>query len=348
MSRRGRQLSWAIIVGATVFIAGYLLKHGETAYRNSEPVAPAAPRPPLVTAPGEAEPEAAEVKPETPTEETSAKTPEPQGKPEALPVTPAKPPAAPTETTPQPVAAQPKREPPPPPPAPKGTPRVKFEQPVFDFGTLYQEEKITHEYVFENVGQAPLSITKISASCGCTAVKPPQKETAPGEKGKIEVVFEAGKMRDRVTKHIYVTSNDPAEPRTTLTISGLIKVEAEVQPSGIYFGAIKVGETVTRSVVVKPAGVKEFKILEVKGSDPAIAVAAPVPAGKPEPEGSYRITLTVGPVPEARRITANLVIRTDLPHQKEIKVAVYGRVTAEQAALHLQPEVSHDPASAPQ
>lgn len=366
MSKWGKQLSWAVMGGATLFIAGYLLKHGETAYGDNQPAAVTAPTPTPAATAAPAPSAAPESPPEgQPTTKVAREPSAPTAVPTDQPAAPAKPddkpkapppvaatPVASVGLDPQPVATPPQLEPPSPlpvaAPVPKKEPRIKFQQPVFDFGTLFQDEKITHDYIFENEGQAPLKIQKVTSSCGCTVTKLPQEEIAPGKKGAIKVTFESGKMRDRVTKHIYVTSNDPVTPRTTLTITGEIKVEAEVQPSGIYFGAIKPGETVTRSVVIRPVAVKALKILEAKSSDAAIAVAKLAPAGKPEPEGSYRVTITVGPVTEARRINATLVMRTDLPHQKEIKVPVYGRVTAEQAALRLQPEEGDDPASAPQ
>jgi hypothetical protein len=161
--------------------------------------------------------------------------------------------------------------------------------------------------------------------------RPPEGEVAPGEQGVIKVTFNSGRMRNRVTKHVYVSSNDPAEPRATLTVTGLIKVEVDVVPTGIYFGALPVGQTVERSVVVKPVEVEGFRILEVKSSDPMIAVSKPLPAGKPEPEGSYRVTITVGPLAEPKRISGNVRLRTDLAHQKEITISVYGRVVAEEA-----------------
>jgi hypothetical protein len=228
------------------------------------------------------------------------------------------------------VSAPPSRESPPPPtgPIPENAPRVRFEQPEFDFGNLFQGEQVTHEYGFENVGGSPLKIEKVTTSCGCTAAKPPEEEIAPGEKRAIKVTFSAGSLRDRVTKHVYVVSNDPAEPRSTLTITGQVKVEVDVVPTGIYFGTLRVGQMVARSVVIQPVSVKTFKVVEAKSNDPTITVSQPVPAGRPDPEGSLRVTITVGPVAEPRRIAGNVVLRTDLAHRSEITISVYGRVDA--------------------
>jgi len=333
MSRRGRQVSWGVIVCASVFITGYLLKYGPVAYgARTERVTPAmtAPSPHATPARGYPPPAPAASEP---------------------PPSRAKPTPGPIVVAPKPASAQPSREPSPEPPPtgpiPENAPRIKFEQSEFDFGTMFQDEKVTHEYVFQNTGKSPLKITNVNTNCGCTAGKPPAGEIAPGEKHAISVTFASGRMRDRVTKHIYVTTNDPANPRTTLTITGTVKVEVDVVPTGIYFGVLRAGETVERSVVIKPVEAKPFKILEVKSSDPAIVASKPVAAGKPEPEGSYRVTVTIGPLAEAKRISGNVTLRTDLAHQKEIVVTVYGRVAAAPVAAEVRQEAPSGPPAKP-
>jgi len=327
MSKREKQFGWVIIVGAAVFIAGYLLRYGETAYGGRQAT-------PVVFPPSVAAPKPTPLPPPEPVGPTAEETPAPTPVPGAPPARTAKPTLGPVIVAPAPVSVQPSREPPPPPPpsgpTPEDAPRIRFAQAEFDFGSLYQDESVAHEYLFENVGRSPLRIQGVNTSCGCTAAKPPEGEIAPGEQGAIKITFSSGRMRDRVTKHVYVSSNDPAEPRATLTVTGLIKVEVDVVPTGIYFGALPVGQTVERSVLVKPVETERFKILEVKSSDPAIAVSKPLPAGKSEPEGSYRVTITVGPLAEPKRISGTVRLRTDLAHQKEITISVYGRVVAEE------------------
>jgi hypothetical protein len=63
----------------------------------------------------------------------------------------------------------------------------------------------------------------------------------------------------------------------------------------------------------------------VKSESPLITVAPPQPAGPPEPEGSYRLMVKIGPVDKVGQITSRIVVRTDLPHQKELLIPVYGR-----------------------
>ncbi len=304
---------------SAIFISGYLLHYGHAAYRTD--VAPAPP-PAAVAAPT-AQPAVA-----------------------ATPVRTA--PAEPVQTTPAPVVTKPvpakpvpiaeetsKTVTPPPAPAPapsqpepapaQGTPSIKWEQAEYDFGSVYQQEQPEHEFVFTNAGTAPLRIEQVITTCACAVGKTPDKPIAPGENGSITVTFLAGRMRGKTTKYIFVVSNDPAQKRSMLTIKAEVKLEADVVPSGLYFGSLKVGDTVERPIVIRPVEVKSFRIVEVKSESPLITVAPPEHAGPPEPDGSYRLMVKIGPADKAGQINSRLVVRTDLPHQKELLIPVYGR-----------------------
>lgn len=113
-------------------------------------------------------------------------------------------------------------------PAASAAPGIHFDQLTFDFGTIFQEGRVDHEFMARNTGDAPLKIDKVTSSCGCTAVLPPEKEIAPGATAPIRVTFRSGRMKGAISKSIYVESNDPAQPKVTLTITGLVKQEVEI------------------------------------------------------------------------------------------------------------------------
>jgi len=214
---------------------------------------------------------------------------------------------------------------------PAGAPRIHFLQDTFDFGTMYQEEEVCFSFAFRNAGQGTLKVEKVNSSCGCTAALPDKRELAPGEQGEIKITFRSGSMQGRVTKHVYVESNDPLRPRVTLTITGEIRREVEITPRGVFVGSIQPGETIERSVEIRPVAVKEFKILQVSTNHPALHVEKPVrladvPASGAGERGGYRLTIRFGPAAEPGRVNAKVIVRTDLEHARELTIAVYGRV----------------------
>lgn len=208
-------------------------------------------------------------------------------------------------------------------------PRIEFETTTRDFGTMYQDQQVSTRFAFRNTGDETLVINSVTSSCGCTAVVPSPRQIAPGGSGSLQVTFASGRMRDQVTKYIYVDTNDALEQRTVLTITAHIRVEAEAVPAGIFVGTLKVGQTVTRSFAIRPVEVKRFRIVEVKSQSGLVRVSPPRRLG--DKQGGYEITVRFGPVPKAQRVMTSVLVRTDLPHTKEFRVPVYGKVVEQES-----------------
>lgn len=65
----------------------------------------------------------------------------------------------------------------------------KFEQTDYNFGSITEGEVIEKIFTFKNEGQAPLVISNITASCGCTSPDWTKTPVKPGEEGFVKVVF---------------------------------------------------------------------------------------------------------------------------------------------------------------
>ncbi len=80
---------------------------------------------------------------------------------------------------------------------------VKWDEELHDFGTIKQGDVVTHTFTFTNVGNQPLQITRVKASCGCTTPEWSKEAIAPGESGMIKVSFnsrgKSGNQRKAVT-----------------------------------------------------------------------------------------------------------------------------------------------------
>ncbi|WP_207433833.1 DUF1573 domain-containing protein [Sabulibacter ruber] len=92
--------------------------------------------------------------------------------------------------------------------APK--PVMTFKETEFDFGDIKADKKVEHTFTFTNTGKAPLVIENASATCGCTVPEWPHEPIAPGETGKIKVVFDPTGKSGQQSKQITITANtDP-------------------------------------------------------------------------------------------------------------------------------------------
>lgn len=74
-------------------------------------------------------------------------------------------------------------------------PQITFQESEFNFGDLKQGEKVEHVFTFKNTGTAPLILSNVLTTCGCTASEWPKEPVAPGKTAQIKVTFNsAGKM----------------------------------------------------------------------------------------------------------------------------------------------------------
>lgn len=120
--------------------------------------------------------------------------------------------------------------PPPPPPAPAAaagkTTSIKFDESSYNWGSVNEGDKMTHNFKFKNTGTNDLIISDAHGSCGCTVPEWPKEPIKPGKSGEIKVVFDSkGKPGDQ-QKTVTLTANtEPAN--TILTIKGAVKPAAE-------------------------------------------------------------------------------------------------------------------------
>jgi hypothetical protein len=90
-----------------------------------------------------------------------------------------------------------------------------------DFGTVEESGPIGYEFMFTNTGNAPIIITDVRASCGCTTPSWPKEPIAPGGKGVIKAEYNTTGRIGVFNKSITITSN-ATEPSKILYIKGIV------------------------------------------------------------------------------------------------------------------------------
>jgi hypothetical protein len=102
-------------------------------------------------------------------------------------------------------------------------PVLEFDKKEHDFGEIEAKTKVETTFKYTNTGDAPLVITDIKSSCGCTVPQNWSREPLlPGEKGEFTVKFN-GSGSNKVSKTITVTANTEKGAET-------VKITAFVKP----------------------------------------------------------------------------------------------------------------------
>lgn len=86
-------------------------------------------------------------------------------------------------------------------------PEYEFVEEAYDFGEVSQGEKVTKVFTFKNIGSADLIIADAKGSCGCTVPEFPKEPIAPGEEGRIKVVFDSNGKKGKVHNTVTLVAN---------------------------------------------------------------------------------------------------------------------------------------------
>lgn len=102
-------------------------------------------------------------------------------------------------------------------------PVISFEEAEHDFGTIVDGTPVETKFKYTNTGKAPLVVSNIKSTCGCTVPQDWSREPlAPGESSEFTVKFN-GKGKNQITKTITLTTN-------TEKGSEQVKIKAFIEP----------------------------------------------------------------------------------------------------------------------
>ncbi|MFH0920250.1 MAG: DUF1573 domain-containing protein [Fibrobacterota bacterium] len=120
-------------------------------------------------------------------------------------------------------------------------PRILFDKDLLDMGVLVQGDVMRRSFTFSNTGDAALQISKVKASCGCTAASVDHSRVKPGGSGTLFITFESAKFPGIHRKTVTVLSNDPENPQATVAFTVEVREAWSVTPPHFTFNASKDG-----------------------------------------------------------------------------------------------------------
>lgn len=105
-------------------------------------------------------------------------------------------------------------------------PQIVFEKTVHDFGKIPQGTPVTTTFTFINKGKAPITISNVQASCGCTTPSYTKDPVLPHKKGEVTATYNASALGDfNKTVTVFTNTGTPI----TLTLKGTV-VPKETNP----------------------------------------------------------------------------------------------------------------------
>ncbi len=99
---------------------------------------------------------------------------------------------------------------------------------TIDYGNVYKDvDSGVRVFVFTNTGDAPLIITNVQSTCGCTVPSKPTEPILPGKTGEISVKYNMNPGPIRKTISVESNAANVEGGRVALKIKGEVLVKEE-------------------------------------------------------------------------------------------------------------------------
>jgi hypothetical protein len=141
---------------------------------------------------------------------------------------------------------------------------IVFNPGQVSFGTVTRGQPASQVIDVEYAGVLEWQVTEASAKDLPVEVSLGELYRRPGQVGyRVRVTLKPDAPIGALKGDLFLKTNDPASPILPVLVEGVVQSNLTVSPATVSLGAVKIGETVTRRVVVR--GNKPFRVLGVEG-----------------------------------------------------------------------------------
>ncbi|MBZ5587448.1 MAG: DUF1573 domain-containing protein [Acidobacteriia bacterium] len=209
-------------------------------------------------------------------------------------------------------------------------PAIEIVEKIKDFGVVAKGDKIHAIFEVRNTGKAPLEISQVRPTCGCTVANF-DRTVAPGEGGKIVAEVDTTGFNGAISKAVLVFSNDPATPQVSLVIKAEVRAFVEVLPRPlVIFQSVLQGEAATQKLTLSSTDGSDFKIESAIPSGGPYEISyreLPTEERIPDKKGSqWGLTVTVPANAPEGMLNHKILVKTTAPKAREVTINVTGAV----------------------
>lgn len=207
-------------------------------------------------------------------------------------------------------------------------PVAVVKEPGFEFEPVIDGTIVSHEFIIENKGDAPLAIEKITTGCGCTTAGY-TKIIQPNEQGSVSIKANtSGYGGGKFSKTIRVYTNDPKNSILRLPVGGIVESFAVIQPDRVILRG-DAGNRVESSVTIIPSEKYPFAVIgsSTRNLDGKIAYDI-------EKEGAKYVLKIRNLLNEPGKYYGAIELKTDSTVKPALNLRVYGVINEKKKRLH--------------
>ncbi len=214
-------------------------------------------------------------------------------------------------------------------------PKVAVDQEEYDFGTMDFGAEGEHDFIFKNVGAAPLVLTAGPTTCRCTVSEVNNNKLLPGESFKVKVHWKGREVADDYRQTVQIYTNDPGRPTVELAVVGEVAVAVRADPSELVFSQLSQDEPATGAVRLLCSRPERLEIRDFRLADQELAqffavslrpLSAAELRGQKAAGSGVLLTVTVKPGLPQGAFRQTILLRTNLNSAPSFSLDVEGTV----------------------
>ena len=208
---------------------------------------------------------------------------------------------------------------------------------TYNWGDVKSEQSPLKTKIFiKNIGTEDLIIYKVKPSCGCTTAPLDKDTVKPNDKATLDVSLKIENLQGDFSKNINVSTNDPNNQTSKITLKGFVTKALIVNPRNLSFNDLIMGQPSVTKAKIKNTTDENITLKEIKTDPPELTVNLKDETVIP-PKGEIVLEATFTPKDSAGKFGGKIVMKTTNADMPKLDIQVYGRSKTASAPMNLKP-----------
>ena len=189
------------------------------------------------------------------------------------------------------------------------------------FGTVKKGEGAKREIVITDPGDGSLAVNEVTSDSSFVKVSLTRNDK-PGLVYLVTAELKPGTPVGELKGKLKVSTNHPREPIVEVPVAADVVGDVEASPNQFFLGLLKKGQTASKTITLSTTSDKPLVIRKMDSPFDYVTITA-----LPEIRGKkYSVTATLKDTAPLGLIRGDVVIHTNDPDQREIKVLLFALV----------------------
>jgi hypothetical protein len=202
-----------------------------------------------------------------------------------------------------------------------------FDTVKHDFGKVARGAKVEFHFNFRNLYVEDVHVASVRTSCGCTSPRVSKELLKTYDESSIVAHFNTDTFLGQRGATLTVVIDKPFYAEVQLRVDGYIRSDIVLNPPGIDFGTLDLGQDGERDMTVSYAGRNDWQIHGVKTSSEFIEAEA-VELNRGGGQTKYELKVRLKPNAPAGFLNEQIVLLTNDARAPELPVSVEGKLSA--------------------